>query len=35
MAAVTRLLHDSLEAGANRISFQVSVLPAGEEVDAP
>nr|WP_181799151.1 thiamine-binding protein [Kitasatospora acidiphila] len=35
MAAVTRLLHDSLEAGANRISFQVSVLPVGEEVDAP
>ncbi|WP_442911096.1 thiamine-binding protein [Kitasatospora sp. NBC_01266] len=31
LGAVTRLLHDSLEAGASRISFQVSVVP---EADA-
>ncbi|MFE9425517.1 thiamine-binding protein [Kitasatospora sp. NPDC006697] len=32
LAAVTRLLHDSLGAGASRISFQVSVVPTEEGV---
>ncbi|WP_425470101.1 thiamine-binding protein [Streptomyces tateyamensis] len=27
LAAVTRLLHDTLDAGASRISFQISVVP--------